>query len=117
MVQAPPPPVVAAAAVLTLGVCRSQFLQEVRAVMGVPPWMVTVDARKTRDLHSGACLQILLHFTGPQANRLELDFSKCVWLLSFFCSVASKFWRSGNTHAASVFRSFAAHVGKKLVTN
>ncbi|XP_053619640.1 uncharacterized protein Rsod [Plodia interpunctella] len=53
-----------------------QFLSEVRRVMGVPEWMVGVDSRRTKALHSGACLQVLLHFSGPQANRLELDFTK-----------------------------------------
>lgn len=55
---------------------RSQFLHDVRAVLGVPPWMLSVDARKSRELHSGACVQVLLHFAGPDANRLELDFTK-----------------------------------------
>ncbi|XP_045506507.1 uncharacterized protein LOC123702765 isoform X2 [Colias croceus] len=53
-----------------------QFLQEIRRVMGVPEWMVGVDSRKTRILHGGACIQILLHFQGPDANRLELDFTR-----------------------------------------
>lgn len=53
-----------------------QFLEDVRKVMGVPEWMVSVDSRKTRILHSGACIQILLHFSGPDANKLELDFAK-----------------------------------------
>ncbi|XP_046973148.1 uncharacterized protein LOC124539833 isoform X2 [Vanessa cardui] len=53
-----------------------QFLAEVRRVMGVPEWMVGVDSRRTRVLHAGACVQVLLHFTGPDASRLELDFTK-----------------------------------------
>ncbi|CAH0597827.1 unnamed protein product [Chrysodeixis includens] len=52
------------------------FLSEMRAVLGAPAWMVAVDARRTRALHAGACVQLLLHFTGPHANRLELDFTK-----------------------------------------
>lgn len=54
------------------------FLEDVRKVMGVPEWMIGVDSRRTRVLHQGACIQILLHFTGPEANRIELDFSKFV---------------------------------------
>ncbi|XP_022116350.2 uncharacterized protein LOC110994148 [Pieris rapae] len=53
-----------------------QFLREIRKVMGVPEWMVGVDSRRTRILHFGACIQVLLHFQGPDANRLELDFTK-----------------------------------------
>ncbi|VVC90046.1 unnamed protein product [Leptidea sinapis] len=52
------------------------FLQEVRKVMGVPEWMVGVDSRRTRVLHAGACIQILLHFQGPDASQLELDFTR-----------------------------------------
>ncbi|KPJ12105.1 hypothetical protein RR48_02994 [Papilio machaon] len=52
------------------------FLEEMRGVMGVPAWMVGVDSRRTRELHHGACVQVLLHFTGPDANRLELDFTR-----------------------------------------
>ncbi|XP_068625420.1 uncharacterized protein Rsod isoform X1 [Battus philenor] len=52
------------------------FLEEVRSIMGVPPWMVGVDSRRTRTLHHGACVQVLLHFAGPDANRLELDFTR-----------------------------------------
>ncbi|KAJ2940014.1 hypothetical protein O0L34_g14045 [Tuta absoluta] len=53
-----------------------KFLEDVRKVMGVPEWMVGVDSRKTRVLHSGSCIQVLLHFQGPEANKLELDFSR-----------------------------------------
>ncbi|GBP28787.1 hypothetical protein EVAR_19831_1 [Eumeta japonica] len=54
----------------------TQFLEDVRRVMGVPEWMISVDSRQTKTLHQGACIQILLHFTGPHANRLELDFTR-----------------------------------------
>ncbi|XP_030019565.2 uncharacterized protein LOC115439736 [Manduca sexta] len=53
-----------------------QFLEDIRKVMGVPEWMVSVDSRRTRTLHHSTCIQILLHFTGPHANRLELDFTR-----------------------------------------
>ena len=44
--------------------CRAQFIEEVREVMGLPEWMLTVDSRKTRTLHGGTCIQFLLHFKG-----------------------------------------------------
>lgn len=40
--------------------------------------MLTVDSRKTKVLHGGACVQILLHFKGGIASQLEKDFSKLV---------------------------------------
>lgn len=48
--------------------------------MGVPEWMLTVDSRRTKILHSGACVQILLHFKGGIANQLEKDFSRLLSL-------------------------------------
>ncbi|XP_066586391.1 uncharacterized protein Rsod [Prorops nasuta] len=54
----------------------TQFLDDVRKVMGIPEWMLSIDGRKTRILHNGACIQFLLHFKGPIANKLEQDFSK-----------------------------------------
>ncbi|KAL0112201.1 hypothetical protein PUN28_011934 [Cardiocondyla obscurior] len=56
----------------------AQFLEDVRKVMGIPEWMLTIDGRKTKILHDGACIQFLLHFKGPIANKLENDFSKLI---------------------------------------
>jgi len=42
----------------------AQFIEEVREVMGVPEWMLSVDSRKTKVLYLGACIQFLLHFKG-----------------------------------------------------
>ncbi|KAG8225429.1 hypothetical protein J437_LFUL004250 [Ladona fulva] len=54
----------------------AQFIDDVREVMGLPEWMLTVDSRKTKVLHGGGCIQFLLHFKGPIANQLEQDFSR-----------------------------------------
>ncbi|KAK2588649.1 hypothetical protein KPH14_006415 [Odynerus spinipes] len=54
----------------------TQFLEDVRKVMGIPEWMLSIDSRKTKTLHNGACIQFLLHFKGPIANKLEQDFNK-----------------------------------------
>lgn len=58
----------------------AQFIDDVRQVMGIPEWFLTVDSRKTRNLHSNACVQLLLHFKGPIANQLEQDFSRLLSL-------------------------------------
>jgi len=39
--------------------------------MGIPEWMLDVDARKTKELHGGQCIQMIIHFKGPLAHRLE----------------------------------------------
>lgn len=44
--------------------------------MGIPEWMLSIDNRKTKVLHNGACIQFLLHFRGPIAGRIEQDFSR-----------------------------------------
>ena len=54
----------------------AQFMEEVQTVMGVPDWFLFTDSRETKELHEGKCLQILLHFRGPHANKLEQDFSR-----------------------------------------
>lgn len=43
--------------------------------MGIPEWMLSIDSRKTKTLHGGACIQMYVHFKGGQAHRLEKDFS------------------------------------------
>lgn len=54
----------------------TQFLEDVRRVLGIPEWMISIDSRKTKTLHNNACVQFLLHFKGPLANKLEKDFSR-----------------------------------------
>lgn len=46
--------------------------------MGVPEWMMDIDARKTKPLHNGACIQMIMHFKGPNAHHLEQDFSRLI---------------------------------------
>lgn len=46
----------------------SQFFEAVRNAMGVPDWMISIDSRKTRLLHNGACIQYLVHFKGKSFN-------------------------------------------------
>ncbi|XP_031640527.1 uncharacterized protein LOC116352238 isoform X2 [Contarinia nasturtii] len=56
----------------------AQFLEEVRHVMGVPEWFLSVDSRKITILHGGACIQMLIHFKGPLAHQMELDLSRLI---------------------------------------
>nr|CAH7717996.1 unnamed protein product [Callosobruchus chinensis] len=58
----------------------AQFIEDVREVMGIPEWFLTVDSRQTKSLHNDACVQILLHFKGPIANKLEQDFNRLLSL-------------------------------------
>lgn len=55
---------------------RAQFISDIREVMGIPDWFLTVDSRKTKFLYSHACVQLLVHFKGPIAAKLEQDFNR-----------------------------------------
>ncbi|XP_050302289.1 uncharacterized protein LOC126740355 [Anthonomus grandis grandis] len=54
----------------------AQFIEDVREVMGIPDWFLTVDSRRTKNLYTNACVQLLLHFKGPIASQLEQDFNR-----------------------------------------
>jgi hypothetical protein len=44
--------------------------------MGLPEWMLEIDSRQTKYLHNGACVQMIVHFKGPIAHRIEQEFSR-----------------------------------------
>ncbi|XP_062551258.1 uncharacterized protein LOC134216338 [Armigeres subalbatus] len=54
----------------------TQFLEDVRAVMGLPEWMLAIDSRSIKTLHNDACVQMIIHFKGPSAFQIEQDFSR-----------------------------------------
>merc|ERR1712150_77343 len=54
----------------------SEFMEEVRAIMGVPEWFLYEDSRKTKGFKNDKCVQIEIYFSGPHANRLEQDFNR-----------------------------------------
>lgn len=56
----------------------SQFIEDVRKVMGLPEWFLHIDSRTTQILHNGACIAFKLHFKGPKAHQLEMDFSRLI---------------------------------------
>lgn len=56
----------------------SQFIEDVRKVMGIPEWFLHIDSRTTQILHNGACIAFKLHFKGPKAHQLEIDFSRLI---------------------------------------
>lgn len=54
---------------MTKCIRRAQFLTELREILGTPEWMLTVDNRKTKVLHDGACVQLLFHFKGNKKKK------------------------------------------------
>ena len=57
---------------------RSQFIDDVRKVMGLPEWFLHIDSRTTQILHGGACVAFKVHFKGPKAHQMEQDFSRLI---------------------------------------
>lgn len=53
-------------------------MEDVRHVMGLPEWMLSIDSRRTKTLHNGACIQMLVHFKGGQAHRIEKDLTRLI---------------------------------------
>lgn len=53
-------------------------MEDVRHVMGLPEWMLSIDSRKITVLHNGACVQMLIHFKGPLAHQMDLDLSRLI---------------------------------------
>lgn len=53
-------------------------MEDVRHVMNVPEWMLSVDSRKISLLHNGACVQMLIHFKGALAHQMEQDLSRLI---------------------------------------
>lgn len=47
-------------------------------MLGVPEWMLSIDSRKIKLLHNGACVQMLVHFKGAIAHQIELDLSRLI---------------------------------------
>lgn len=54
----------------------AQFLADVREVMGVPDWMLSIDSRSTKTRDEGECILMVIHFKGPQAHKFDQDFSR-----------------------------------------
>lgn len=57
--------------------------------MGIPEWMLSIDGRKTKMLHNGACIQFLLHFKGKYLMINKIIFEGQTYpsqtLMSFIC--------------------------------
>lgn len=51
----------------------THFFEAVRNAMGVPDWMITIDSRKTKILHNGACIQYLVHFKGKYCHNFYFN--------------------------------------------
>lgn len=46
--------------------------------MGIPEWMLSIDSRTTETVHNGGCIQLIMRFKGPIAQKIELDFARLI---------------------------------------
>lgn len=53
-------------------------MEDIRHVMNVPEWMLSVDSRKITVLHNGACVQMLIHFKGSLAPQMQQDLNRLI---------------------------------------
>ncbi|KAK4302695.1 hypothetical protein Pmani_025234 [Petrolisthes manimaculis] len=54
------------------------FMNDMRDVLGAPEWYLAADLSTTSFSADQQCVTFVIHFMGPKAGRLELDFSKLV---------------------------------------
>ncbi|XP_071538692.1 LOW QUALITY PROTEIN: uncharacterized protein [Panulirus ornatus] len=52
------------------------FMDDVREVLGAPEWYLAADLQTVTLSSDLECVTFVVHFKGPQANQLELDFSR-----------------------------------------
>lgn len=52
------------------------FMDEMREVLGAPEWFLAADLQTVSFSSDQQCVTFVIHFMGPQASQLELDFSR-----------------------------------------
>ncbi|KAK7067894.1 hypothetical protein SK128_014783, partial [Halocaridina rubra] len=52
------------------------FMDEVRKVLGAPEWYLAADLQTVSYSSDQKCVTFVVHFMGPSAHQLELDFSR-----------------------------------------
>lgn len=52
------------------------FMAEVRKVLGAPEWYLAADLETVSYSSDQQCVTFVVHFMGPQAQQLELDYSR-----------------------------------------
>jgi len=54
----------------------SQMIEAVRKVLQAPEWFLFIDEQETLEINLGRCVQFTIHFRGPHAQKLQLDFNR-----------------------------------------
>uniref|UniRef100_T1J9S4 Uncharacterized protein n=1 Tax=Strigamia maritima TaxID=126957 RepID=T1J9S4_STRMM len=51
------------------------FMTQARETLGIPPWMMFADAKKTKTVVEGACVQLTVHFRGHDIQWIQEIFT------------------------------------------
>lgn len=54
------------------------FMTHMREVLDTHDWLVMQDSQSQREILDGQCVQITVHFYGPDAHRLQIEFSNLI---------------------------------------
>ncbi|KFM68077.1 hypothetical protein X975_22889, partial [Stegodyphus mimosarum] len=55
-----------------------RFMNHMRELLDAKDWLVVQDTQSQREILDGQCIQLIVHFYGPEAHRLQIEFSNLV---------------------------------------
>ncbi|GFT01177.1 putative RNA-directed DNA polymerase from transposon X-element [Nephila pilipes] len=60
------------------GFTVSRFMEHMRQQLDTKDWLVVQDTQSQREILDGQCVQLTIHFYGPDAHRLQIEFSNLI---------------------------------------
>ncbi|XP_054706737.1 uncharacterized protein LOC129216544 [Uloborus diversus] len=55
-----------------------RFMNHMRDLLDAKDWLVIQDTQSQREILDGQCIQLTVHFYGPEAHRLQIEFSNLI---------------------------------------
>lgn len=60
------------------GFTVSKFMNHMRDMLDARDWLVIQDTQSQREILDGQCIQLIVHFYGPEAHRFQIEFSNLI---------------------------------------
>ncbi|XP_013776784.1 uncharacterized protein LOC106461508 [Limulus polyphemus] len=60
------------------GFTSARFMEHMRELLNMSDWLVQQDAQSHHDILDGQCAQLTVHFYGPEAHKLQIQFSNLI---------------------------------------
>ncbi|CAL1273465.1 unnamed protein product [Larinioides sclopetarius] len=60
------------------GFTVARFMEHMRDLLDTKEWLVVQDVQSQREILDGQCIQLTVHFYGPDAHRLQIEFSNLI---------------------------------------